>query len=153
MKGDIMTCWCLGAGKIPPQKRNGPFADVIMCLDKFVRHEPLHCKWDKLVHLPLLAWSITPHQGHHVGHVLGQVVDVGNNMLVYQFQMMEPDGEFMGVTRGLIFEGHLLMYDPTYNVAEWVLICGMASDLLPTKESLAHELSNIMLLEKMNDTP
>ena len=54
--------------------------------------------------------------------------------------------------RGLIFKGHLLTYNPTYNVAEWVPIHGTVSDLLPTKESLTCKLSNITLLEEMNGT-
>ena len=74
-------------------------------------------------------------------------------MPVYQFQMMEPDGEFVGVMRGLIFEGHLLACDPTYNVAEWVPIHGTVSDFSPIEESSLCELSNIMLLEEMNGTP
>ena len=36
-EGDIMACWCLGARKILPQKRDSPFADVIACLDEFMR--------------------------------------------------------------------------------------------------------------------
>ena len=61
---------------------------------------------------------------------------------------MEPDRKFVGVARGLIFEGHLLMYNPTYNMVEWVPICGMVSDLSPTEKSLAHKLSNITLLRE-----
>ena len=66
---------------------------------------------------------------------------------------MEPDGEFVGIVRGLHFEGHLLMYDPTYNVVEWVPIHGVESDLSPTKDSLACELRNITLLQEMDSTP
>ena len=48
---------------------------------------------------------------------------------------MEPDREFMGVMRWLIFKGHLLAYDPTYNVVEWVLICGTVSTCDPPKSN------------------
>ena len=57
-----------------------------------------------------------------------------------------------GVTRGLLFEGHL-MYDHTYNVAEWVPVCGMMSDLLPAEDSSAQELSNITLLDTPDNVP
>ena len=59
----------------------------------------------------------------------------------------------MGVVRGLIFEGHLLTYDPTYDVAEWVPIRGIVSDLSPTEDSLACKLSNLMLPKEMDNTP
>ena len=65
--------------------------------------------------------------------------------------MAEPDGKFVGVVRRLLFEGHLLTYDPTYNVTEWVLVCGTVGDLSPTEDSLAWELSNITLLEVPDD--
>ena len=85
MEGDITACWCLGAGKVHPQKRDSPFANVIACLDELMRHDPSCCEWDELVHLPLLAPSDTPCRGHHLGHILGRAVDIGSNMLVDQF--------------------------------------------------------------------
>ena len=66
---------------------------------------------------------------------------------------MELDGEFVGAMRGLLFKGHLLAYDPMYNVAEWVLVRGMAADLSPAEDSLVWELSNITLLEAPDDVP
>ena len=51
----------------------------------------------------------------------------------------------------MLFEGHLLAYDPTYNVAEWVLVRGMAGDLSPANS--ARELSNITLLDVPDDVP
>ena len=47
-EGDITVCWCLGVGKVPPQKRDSPFANVTMCLDELARHELSCTEWDKL---------------------------------------------------------------------------------------------------------
>ena len=55
--------------------------------------------------------------------------------------------------RGLLFEGHLLTYNPKYHVTKWVPVCGMAGDLSPVKDSSAQELSNIMLLDMPEDVP
>ena len=44
---------------------------------------------------------------------------------------------------GLLFEGHLLTYDPMYNVTEWVPVCRMAADLSSAEDSSVQELSNI----------
>ena len=53
----------------------------------------------------------------------------------------------------MLFEGHLLAYNPTYNVAEWVTVRGTVADLSPAEDSLAQELSNITLLEVPDDVP
>ena len=47
----------------------------------------------------------------------------------------------MGVVRGLLFKGHLLTYDPTYNVAEWVPMRRIVADLSPAEDSSVWELS------------
>ena len=96
--------------------------------------------------LPPLSENSTPHQSQHLGHILGCIVDLGNSLLSYQFWVTEPDGELVGVTRELLFEGNLLAFDPTYNVAEWVPMHGMASDLSPTKDLSTWELSNMPLM-------
>ena len=54
--------------------------------------------------------------------------------------MTEPDSEFIGVVRGLFFEGYLLTYNPMYNITEWVPVRGMVGDLSPTEDSLLQEL-------------
>ena len=89
----------------------------------------------------------------HLGHILGCIVDLGNSLPSFRFEVTEPDGEFMGVARGLLFEGHLLTYDPTCNVAKWDPIHRTVSDLSPTEDSSARELSNITLLDAPDDVP
>ena len=66
---------------------------------------------------------------------------------------MEPDGELVGVTRGLIYQGYLLAYDPTSNLVGWVPICSTTDDLSLAEDSSAHELSNFTLLEEVLGIP
>ena len=69
-----------------------------------------HPHWHPVRHLTAaITWAI----------VLGRIVDLGNTLPAYQFCVTEPDGKLvkLGVVRGLIYEGYLLMYDPTSNVA------------------------------------
>ena len=56
--------------------------------------------------------------------------------------MSDPGGEFICFTRGLIFEGNVLTYDPSTNGAEWIPMCGTASDLLWVEEMSALVLCN-----------
>ena len=103
--------------------------------------------------LPLLTETSTPCRSQHLGYILGHTVDLGNTLLSLRFHVTKPDGEFVGVARGLLFEGHLLMYDLTHNVAEWVPMHGTVSDLSPVEDSSARELSNITLLHTPEDVP
>ena len=100
---------------------------------------------------PPLSENSTPHRDQHLGYILGHIVDLDNTLPSYQFWVTEPDGEFVGVVRELLFEGYLLMYDPMYNVAKWDPVHGMVNDLSPTEDSSARELSNITLLDGPDD--
>ena len=43
--------------------------------------------------------------------------------------MTEPSSELVGVVRGLLFEGNILMYDLASNGMEWVPVQGTVNDL------------------------
>ena len=122
---DIASCWSQGATQTPLQKKDGPFTNIITFLDELARCVLSTWAWDKMVYPPLLLQDSMPCRSQHLGHILGNIIDIGNSMLTFQFQITEQDGKFVGVMTGLLFEGHLLPYDPTYNVAEWVPLCRM----------------------------
>ena len=82
---DIALCWCLGVSEIPSQK-DSPLTNIIAFLE-LVRHEPLTWALDELVYLPLLSQDNTPHRSHHLGHILGCIVDIGNSMPAFWFHM------------------------------------------------------------------
>ena len=130
----ITLCWSEGVAQIPWQKKDGPFTDVIAFLDELARHVPSRKAWDKLVFLSPLSEDNVPCKSHHLGHILGCIVDLNNSLPAFQFQVTKPDGEFVGVMRGLLFEGHLLVYDPMCTIAEWVPVHRMASDLSPAED-------------------
>ena len=53
IKTDIASCWNLREGEIPAQKRDGPFADVILVLNEYAR--PSHRVASGM------HWYIHPH--------------------------------------------------------------------------------------------
>ena len=111
-----------------------PLCRCYCFLDELVRHEPSRKVWDKLVFPPPLSEESAPRRSQHLGHILGCIVDLGNSMPTFRFRITELDSEFIGVMRGLLFEGHLLTYDPTYNVTEWVPVHGMVGNLSPAED-------------------
>ena len=67
--------------------------------------------------------------------------------------MTKPSGELVGVVRGLLFEGNILMYDLASNGMEWVPVQGTVNDLSPMEDASAWELSNITLPDSPKDIP
>ena len=51
-------------------------------------------------------------------------------------------GAYLCTVRALVFEGSILVYNPTMNEAEWVPVCSLANDLSWAKESSAVALAN-----------
>ena len=51
-------------------------------------------------------------------------------------------GTYLCTTRALVFEGSILVYNPTLNEAEWVPMRGLANDLSWTKERSVVALAN-----------
>ena len=68
-------------------------------------------------------------QADYLGYIHGHVVEVGPTMPHCQFHMSNQNGGFICFVRGLIFEGHVLTYNPNTNEAEWVPVCSTTSDL------------------------
>ena len=101
----IVSCWSQGATTIPLQKKDGPFTNIIAFLDELARCKPSRRMWDELVFPPLLSEEGMPCRSQHLGHILGQIINLGNSLPVFWFQIMELDGKFMGVTRGRSSKG------------------------------------------------
>ena len=57
----------------------------------------------------------------------------------------EEGGTYLCTMRALVFEGSILMYNPTLNEAEWVPVCGLANDLSWAEERSAVALANYVL--------
>ena len=76
------------------------------------------------------------------GYCWGQVADFGTMMLAAQFQVMEEGGAYLYTVRALVFEGSVMVYNPTMNEVEWVPVCSLANDLSWAKERSAVALAN-----------
>ena len=64
-----------------------------------------------------------------------------------RFCVSQPNGDFVCMARGLLFEGNVLAYDPASNEVEWVPMQGSAEDLSQAEEASTRELSNMVLLD------
>ena len=151
MEADIASCWGQLLEEVLQQKDDGPFAEVISHLDELAWYVPSRKAWDVLVFPPPLAEPSAPHQGGHLRYIMGHTVDLGSCLPPLWFHVTGPNGEFICVAQGLLFEGSVLAYDPASNGAEWVLMRGTASDLSPAEDASAQELSNITIPDAPED--
>ena len=86
-----------------------------------------------------MPWATTEVEqySYHCGHI----IDLGPVMLVMQFRVTD-EGTYLCVARALVFEGSVLVYNPTRDEVEWVPTCGITNDLNWAEERSAVALVN-----------
>ena len=52
--------------------------------------------------------------------IVSELLDMGNSMLPVAIDIHIKEGQFLCRACGLLFQGHMLVYDPMHNAAEWV---------------------------------
>ena len=67
-------------------------------------------------------------------------LNMGNSMPLMAIGIHTGDGQFLCKAHGPLFQGHVLVYDPTHNATEWVQFKGVASDALPAEEAATFEM-------------
>ena len=60
---------------------------------------------------------------------------MGNTMPPTELNMCNSKSQFLCKACGPLFQGHILVYDPMHDVAEWIRIKGIVSDLLEAEEA------------------
>ena len=71
---------------------------------------------------------------------------MGLVMPAAQFWVTGEAGNYLCMARALMFEGSILVYNPTQNEAEWVPVQGLSNDLTPGEERSALGLANYGLV-------
>ena len=141
----IKLCWEPTPRALYHQRESGPTAHVITFLDELAVHVPSLNTWDQLLWPPAAAIPQALTEAELYGYCHGQVVDLGPMMPAAQFWVMEEGGAYLCIVRALVFEGSVLVYNPTMNEAEWVPVCGLANDLTWAKDRSAVALANYVL--------
>ena len=78
------------------------------------------------------------------GYRHGQAIDLGPVMSVTQFRVTDKAETYLCVAWVLVFEGSVLVYNPTRDEAEWVPTHGIANDLSWVEEKSAVALANFV---------
>ena len=72
--------------------------------------------------------------------IIDGLLDMGHSMLTTVIDVHAKDGSFMCRACGLLFQGYVLAYNPTHDVAEWVQFKGITSDMTLAEEPAIVEM-------------
>ena len=142
MMVSVKHCWEPAPRTLHHQRENSPTAHVISYLNELAVRVPTREAWDQMVWLTTVAIPHVPTEAESYGYCRGQVVDLSPVMLAMQFCVTEERGTYLCTMRALVFEGSILMYNPTLNEAKWVPTCGLANNLSWAKERSVVALAN-----------
>ena len=100
--------------------------------------------WDQFVWLPSVAVLRTTTQVKQYGYCRRNAIDLGAVMPATEFRVTDEEGTYLCMAHSLIFEGSILVYDPTRDEAEWVPTRGVANDLSWVEERMVVTLANFL---------
>ena len=84
------------------------------------------------------------HRGGVVQLLPHQAIDFSPVMQAMQFTVTDEEGIYLCAAQALVFEGSVLVYNPTRDKVEWVPACGTTNDLSWAEERSAMALANFM---------
>ena len=107
-------------------------------------HVPMLDTWDQFVWLPSVAipWAAT--QVEQYGYHCRNAVDLGTVMPVMEFRVTDEERAYLCTVWALIFEGSVLVYNPTRDEVEWVPTHRVANDLSWAEEKMVVALVNFV---------
>ena len=138
-------CWEPTPRSLYHQRDNGPTTHIISYQDELAVHIPTLEAWDKMVWPTAVAIPHALTEAELYGYCWDEVVDLGPMTPVAQFWVTEEGGAYLCIVRALVFEGSILVYNPTLNEAEWVPVHSLANDLSWAEERSAVALANYVL--------
>ena len=138
----VKYCWEPSSRTLHHQRENGPTTHIISYLDELAVRVPTREAWDQMVWPTTAVIPRVPTKAESYSYCWGQAVDLGPVMPAVQFCVTEERGTYLCTVTALVFEGSILMYNPTLNEAKWVPTHGLANDLSWAKERSAVALVN-----------
>ena len=142
MMASVKHCWEPAPRTLHHQRENGPTAHIISYLDELATHVLTREAWDQMVWQTTVLIPHVPTEAKSYGYCQGQVVDLSPLMPATQFCVTKEMGTYLCTVKALVFEGSILMYNPTFNEAELVPGDGLANDLSWAKERSVVALAN-----------
>ena len=137
-------CWELTPRAVFRRRERGTVSHVITFLDDMVVCIPMFDAWDQFIWPPSVAIPCTAMQVEQYGYCCRNAIDLGAVMPVTEFRVTDEEGTYLCMAHALIFEGSILVYNPTRDEAEWVPTHRVANDLSWAEERMVVALANFV---------
>ena len=74
----------------------------------------------------------------------GKMLDIRMCMPGFRLMLQDDKGQYPHSSHALIFEGSMLVYDPQWDIAQWVPIWGTSATLTTSELCTANDLNNMV---------
>ena len=114
---------------------------IVRKLDEIATRDTSTITWDQF------AFPLTDQEGwgeEALCYHPGKMLDVGRRMPGFRLMLQDDNEQYPHSGRALIFEGSMLVYDPQWDIAQWVPICGMSATLTMPELHAAYNLNNFV---------
>ena len=115
----IWQCWPAQCQDMPVQNLGGVRQSIICKPDEAVMRYTSNIVWDQFA-FPKMDDEYWREEAlcYHPGKTL----DIGACMLGFRLMPQDDKGEYPHSGHALIFEGSMLVYDPQWDIAQWIPI-------------------------------
>ena len=136
----IRECWPSPQEDIPQQDLQGMQQTIVRRLDEVVTHYLSVIMWDSFA-FPQVEEENWKKEC--LSYYPGKIVNIGSCMPRIRWVGSNVEGWYGTSACTLMYEGHMLIYNPDRNFSEWVPIRSVSSSLTSVELSLANDLNNI----------
>ena len=137
-------CWELPPRDVFRRRERGVISHAITFLDDMAMCIPSLNAWDQFVWPPGVAMPQATTEVEQYGYRRGHAIDLNPIMPVTQLGVTDEEGTYSCAARALVFEGSILVYNPTRDEVEWVPTCSITNDLSWAEERSAVALVNFV---------
>ena len=139
----IWQCWPAQHENTPVQNSEGVRQSIISKLDETAMRVTSTIAWDQFV-FPQMDQEYGREEA--LCYRPGKTLDVGARMLGFRLMLQDDKGQYPYSSHALIFEGSMLIYDPQWDITQWMPIRGMSATLTMSELCTAINLNNMVPL-------
>ena len=113
----IRQCWPAWHQNTPVQNLEGVRQSIVSKLDETATRDTSTITWDQFA-FPQMDQECWREEA--LCYRPGKTLDIGTHMPGFRLMLQDDKGQYPHSGHALIFEGSMLVYDPQWDIAQWV---------------------------------
>ena len=138
----IRQCWPAQRQNMPVQNLEGVRQSIVSKLDESATRDTSTIMWDQFA-FPQTDQECWREEA--LCYRPGKMLDVRTCMPGFRLMLQDDKGQYPHSGCALIFEGSMLVYDPQWDITQWVPIWGTSATLTMSELRAANDLNNMVL--------